>query len=113
MATPPTVSPLEWEAAREASKRPEAPVKKEPEKPKAAPSPAKKKLSWKEERELEGMEAAIHTAEAKVESLQARTTDPAVMSDHVKLHEAFDELSRAHQEVERLYARWAELDGKK
>jgi hypothetical protein len=31
----------------------------------------------------------------------------------MKLHEAYDQLSKAQQEVERLYARWAELEEKK
>ena len=59
------------------------------------------------------MEDSIHAAEATVELLQTRVTDPAVMSDHVKLHEAYEKLAEAQQEVERLYARWAELDAKK
>jgi ATP-binding cassette subfamily F protein uup len=79
----------------------------------APPANRKVRLSWKEQRELEVMEEMIHAAEASVESLQARTTDPAVMADHVKLHEAYDQLAAAQHEVERLYARWAELDAKK
>ena len=74
---------------------------------------AKVRLSWKEQRELEGMEETIHAAEARVETLQSRVVDPSIMVDHVKLHEAYDELAKAQQEVERLYARWAELDAKK
>jgi hypothetical protein len=31
----------------------------------------------------------------------------------VKSHEAFDQLAGAQHEVERLYARWAELDARK
>ena len=54
----------------------------------------------------------IHAAEASVETFQQRVVDPAVMVDHVKLHEAYDELAKAQHEVERLYARWAELDAK-
>jgi len=59
------------------------------------------------------MEETIHAAEARVETLQARVVDPSVRVDHIKLHEAYDELAKAQQEVERLYARWAELDAKK
>ena len=40
-------------------------------------------------------------------------SDPAVMADHVRLNEALHEVSAAQQEVERLYARWAELEGKR
>ncbi|MEA2711711.1 MAG: transport system ATP-binding/permease protein, partial [Phycisphaerales bacterium] len=74
----------------------------------AAATQAKVRLSWKEQRELEAMEETIHAAEARVATLQSRVVDPAVMIDHVKLHEAYDELANAQHEVERLYARWAE-----
>jgi ATP-binding cassette subfamily F protein uup len=59
------------------------------------------------------MESAILDAEANVEALQARVSDPQVLADHVKSHEAFDQLAGAQHEVERLYARWAELDARK
>ena len=109
----------QWERAREAAEEAAATAKKtaaaaalQP----AVPRPQqqqKKRLSWKEQKELEGMEEAIHAAEAQVESLQARVIDPAVMADHVKLHEAYDQLAKAQHEVERLYARWSELEEKK
>ena len=110
-----TDSTKQDEAAKKAAD--EAAAKKAAEKPKPSPAvtsapAAKKRLSWKEQRELEGMEAAIHAAEAEVETLQARTTDPAVLADHVKLHEAYEKLSAAQHHVEKLYARWAELDAK-
>jgi ATP-binding cassette subfamily F protein uup len=109
----------QWENARAAAEEAEAiavAAKRTDAKAQATRQPApqaKVRLSWKEQRELEGMEEAIHAAEARVETLQARVVDPAVMVDHVKLHEAYDELARAQHEVERLYARWAELDAKK
>lgn len=106
----------QWEAAQEAAEQVETPPKKSVEKPKAtekASSTTKKKLTWNEQRELEGIEAAIHKAEAEVELFQSKTTDPVVMSDHVKLHDAYERLSRAQQEVERLYARWSDLDARK
>jgi ATP-binding cassette subfamily F protein uup len=48
-----------------------------------------------------------------VEETQAKVNDPAILSDHVKSHAAYDELANAQHEVERLYARWAELDQKR
>jgi ATP-binding cassette subfamily F protein uup len=108
----------QWENARAAEEEAEAQAKKTDAKAQATRQPApassgKVRLSWKEQRELEAMEATIHAAEARVATLQARVVDPIVMSDHVKLHEAYDQLAKAQQEVERLYARWAELDAKK
>ena len=59
------------------------------------------------------MEAAILDAETRVETLQAQSTDPAVLADHVKSHDVFEQLAAAQHEVERLYARWADLDARK
>ncbi len=104
----------QWERAREASERSLATTKKAPAPPpveRAAP-PAKKRLTWNEQRELEGMEDAIHRAEANVTSLQSLVSDPTVMADHVRMHDACDRLGQAQQEVQRLYDRWAELDAR-
>jgi ATP-binding cassette subfamily F protein uup len=97
------------EAAREAARA--AAPKAESAKPQSPP--AKKRLSWNEQRELEGMEQAILEAETRAEALQATTSDPAILADHVRSHEAFDALAKAQHEVERLYARWAELEAKR
>ncbi len=72
----------------------------------------KKKLSYKEQREFEGMEAAILSAETELERLQALMHDPVVAVDAVKLHEAYEKSQVAQLAVESLYARWAELEGK-
>jgi ABC transport system ATP-binding/permease protein len=78
----------------------------------AAPAPKKtrKKLNNKQRQEWEGMEVAIETAEGEVERLTALTSDPEVATDHEKLMAACEELSTAEAEVERLYARWTELE---
>jgi ATP-binding cassette subfamily F protein uup len=74
---------------------------------------ARKRLTWNEQRELEGMESAIHKAEAEVQSLQQRVSDPAIISDHIKLRDAYEQLSRAQQEVDRLYERWQHLEARR
>ena len=56
------------------------------------------------------MESAIHTAEELVTKLHDQANDPAVMSDHVKTRDVYEQLGKAQHEVERLYARWAELE---
>ena len=38
--------------------------------------------------------------------------DPAIAADHVQLQKAVDALKEAERQVERFYARWAELEGK-
>jgi len=72
----------------------------------------RKRLAWSEQKELDTMEATIHDAEAKVATLHALVEDPAVIADHTKIHDAYDRLGLAQREVERLYARWAELEAK-
>ncbi len=76
------------------------------------PAAPKKKLNWNDQKELDGMETAIARAEAAVEKWQAAVSDSAVMADRTKMHDACDALGKAQLEVERLYARWAELEGK-
>lgn len=84
----------------------------------AAPKPAKreatsaKRLSYKEQREREAIEAKIVEAEAAVARAEAAVADPAVASNAGVLHARYDALAVAQGEVERLYARWAELEAK-
>ena len=79
-----------------------------------APAPAggaKRKLSYREQKELAGMEAAILAAEAKRDELAARLADPALYAgppaEAARLGAALREAGEA---VEALYARWAELE---
>ena len=76
------------------------------------PTAAKKKLSYKEARELESMEQRIAEAEQEVHNRQAALQDSAIMSDGPRLHSASLELDEARKIVDRLYARWAELEHK-
>lgn len=84
--------------------------------PKAKPAPAKaasekpaakKKLGFKNQRELDGMEAAIETAEARLAALTRESEE--VASNATKLLAVTEEMSAIEKEIERLYARWAEL----
>ncbi|MBL8954863.1 MAG: ABC-F family ATP-binding cassette domain-containing protein [Myxococcaceae bacterium] len=96
---------LRVEPARAAA----APVEKPAAAAPAAPPTAKAraKLSYKDQRELDGIEAAIEAAEGKKSELEAKVSAAATnASELVKLTA---ELERASTEVERLYARWQEL----
>jgi ATP-binding cassette subfamily F protein uup len=85
-----------------------APKKAEPvAEPKQARKPGK--LSYKEQRELEGMEAAIEAAETRKAELEAQLVDPSVYSSGTKAAEVQKELDATAAEVERLYTRWQEL----
>ena len=95
---------LEKRAARLA-----APPAAAPEKSTAAKSPKGKtrKLKWKEERELETMEADILTAENEVTRLHSEPPQGPT-NQAWKSYEA--SLEAATREVARLYARWEELE---
>ncbi len=78
----------------------------------ASPRPAAKprKLKYKEERELGGMEAAILAAENEVARLEAVFAEPNFYIKHAADLLQFEATLRAaRDEVARLYARWAEL----
>ena len=68
---------------------------------------APKKMTFKEKAELAGIEDAIAATEARVTELEGKLADPAVYRD---ARELVAELEAARAEVERLFARWAELD---
>ncbi len=79
------------------------------------PPPAKpagpRKLTFKEKQELAGIEAAISTAEARVVELEATLSDPSVFKDRgTEVQGMVAALDAARAEVERLFARWQELD---
>jgi ATP-binding cassette subfamily F protein uup len=58
------------------------------------------------------MEQAVLEAEARLEQARLRAEDRAVTTDPAAASELFVALAAAEQEVERLYARWAELESK-
>ncbi|MGO9828716.1 MAG: ABC-F family ATP-binding cassette domain-containing protein [Myxococcaceae bacterium] len=86
---------------------PAKPLNFESTAPTAGTKPSK--LSYRDQRELEGMEAAIQAAEKNREASEAALVDPGVYSDAAASTRARDELALAVAEVDRLYARWEEL----
>ena len=77
-----------------------------------APAPKAKKLSFKEQQEWDGMEAAILAAEQAVEARQAEV-EAASTAGHAKLTAACLALDEARAKVEQLFARWEELAAKR
>ena len=81
-----------------------------------APAPAVKaakprKLSFKEARELEGMEAQIHKIEAEVVRIEGLFADPEFFRKHAaQVNQLTGELDMAKENVTKLYARWEELE---
>lgn len=107
---------LEKRRERRAAVEP-APVR-ETTKPSAAPSPAPartpRKLSFKENRELEGMEEAVTAAEEKIAEIEACFGDPDFFEKYgSRSAELQRELDAARAEAARLYQRWEELENKR
>lgn len=75
----------------------------------AAAKDQKRKLGFKEQRELDGMEATIEKAEKRLAELTAESGKPEVVSNASKLLEITSEMGTLEKEIARLYARWQEL----
>ena len=105
---------LQWEAWLEEREQAKKAVKA-PERAAAAsaPAPAKKKLSYLEEREWSTIEERIAEAGALVAKYQAEMEDPAVAVDAARLQTALEESAKAQEVVDELYMRWGVLEAKR
>jgi ATP-binding cassette subfamily F protein uup len=102
----------QWEQARSEA-RPRAAREVAETKPTPPQPAAKKKLSYIEAREMEGMEGRILEAEQQLEALRARLQAPDVVSDGARLAQTYEQMQAAEALVDELYARWAELEAKR
>ncbi|HEV2735388.1 MAG TPA: ABC-F family ATP-binding cassette domain-containing protein [Longimicrobiaceae bacterium] len=100
-------------AQREAEEAAQRPAERKPAAQNGRPDkkePARK-LSYREQKELGGMEEAILQAEARKEELGARLADPALYSEPAdEVARAAAAFREASERVDALYARWAELE---
>jgi len=77
------------------------------------PAAKPKRLSFREQQELDGMELTIQSAEEEVSGMETLLNDPSFYA--ARAAEAPDmvkKLELAKSEVTRLYARWEELSGR-
>jgi ATP-binding cassette subfamily F protein uup len=99
----------QWERARDETLQPVQ---------KSAPGPVekdvapRKRLSYMENREWEQIELTIESAERVLAERQRGLQASETVRDPRKLQEAYGALEEAQAEVDRLYARWAELEEK-
>ena len=89
--------------------------REEPAKAKAKPVTANtakpRKLTWKEKKELEGMEEAILGAEEEVSRIEGLFADPEFHSKHGnKTSELTLKMEQAKNKSAELYTRWEELE---
>jgi ATP-binding cassette subfamily F protein uup len=78
----------------------------------ALPPATRRKLSYKDTRELEQLPARIEALEARLAELTARSGDPAFYQGApgaITAHNA--ELAQVQVDLDAAYARWAELEG--
>jgi ATP-binding cassette subfamily F protein uup len=78
----------------------------------AAPKALKpRKLSFKEQRELEGMEAQIQAADAEIVRIESLFAQPDFHRTHgPETDQLMKALAAAREKLPRLYARWEQLD---
>ena len=89
------------------------PVKKEigEVEQKAEARPAKKKLSYKLQRELDGLPAEIEKLEEEMGALEEQVADPAFyQGDSEKVQETLKRLEAVTEEIDQKMERWEELD---
>ena len=83
-----------------------------PAAPAAAAPAGKRKLSYKDARELEQLPGRIDALEAELAELAAAMSDPAFYQQDPGAVAAHGKrMSEAQAELDAAYARWAELDG--
>ncbi|MDQ1256875.1 MAG: energy-dependent translational throttle protein EttA [Candidatus Hydrogenedentes bacterium] len=85
----------------------------------AAPKPVRRTesrepstaLTWKEKKDIEGIEQAIQNAEKRVTGLEQALLEPGFYEQgYVEVQRVLKELEEAKAAVETLYARWQELE---
>jgi ABC transport system ATP-binding/permease protein len=104
----------QWEAWQAERKQPKSKSANTPRTSQgsAMPGTAKKKLAYLEAREYADIEERVAKAEELLQHWRQVLVDPAVATDAVRLQEALAESERAQEQVDALYARWAELEAK-
>ncbi|MBA3710129.1 MAG: ABC-F family ATP-binding cassette domain-containing protein [Planctomycetes bacterium] len=101
----------QWQATVERAVLPPVPARGGERGSERKPAARLSGLSGKERRELEKMETAIASSEAAAETLQSQI-DSGTFKDPELLNDACTRLAAAHTDVEKLYARWADLEAK-
>jgi ATP-binding cassette subfamily F protein uup len=72
----------------------------------------KTRLSYKDQRELDGLPEIIEALEVKQTELQKQTSDPAFYNEpHEKVAAVMDQLAQLEEELTAAYARWEALEG--
>ena len=100
----------QWEADLTARRAPKTVEKVKPVEVRAAGP--RRKLSYLDQREWDGMEEKILAAEERLEAKKAELHAPEVVADGKRLERVYREMTAAQAETDALYARWSELEAK-
>jgi ATP-binding cassette subfamily F protein uup len=107
----------DWKERADTHVVPAEPVAIRPAQAAATPPATKareKKLSFQEQRELEGLMASVESAEAEVAAVEAKLADPETYrSRGNEVAVLQKDRARYQADVERLMERWEELEGRK
>ena len=102
---------LQWERERDERRRIRA-IAAKPNTTAASEKKQQRKLSYHEQREWEAMERRILDAERELESALAAMNRTYGIADSAVIMSRHSRMEQAQAEVDRLYARWAELEEK-
>ncbi|HTT19508.1 MAG TPA: ABC-F family ATP-binding cassette domain-containing protein [Candidatus Sulfotelmatobacter sp.] len=104
----------QWESWQEERRRRrnESEPKSESASVASPPVRGQRKLSYLEAREYSSIEKRITEAEQRLQIKRTALEEPAISSDGQKLMAAYAEMEAAQKDLDMLYARWAELEGK-
>jgi len=75
----------------------------------ASTGPIKKKLSYKEQKELEGMEELISALEQEIASLSLQSVDPKIRAEGKKQLRIYEQMGTSQKKLDDLYERWQHL----
>lgn len=100
------------EKAKEADQRQGQPTRQTRSRSKPTPATARRALTYKEARELEMLPATIEALEAEINVLVTRLSSPEfyALADSSEVIALNARLEHLHQEYERAFARWEELE---
>ena len=109
----------DWEARGGRLRSPENPAAGQPAKPtlpatEVAVTPAadKRKLSYKDQRELDALPGLIEELEQSQQALEQKVSDPGFYQrDQAEVQQVLADLTDVQAKLENAFERWSQLDG--
>jgi len=103
----------DWRSWRDSQPSERRAVSSRSEEPRREATPKRRKLSFNEQREFDGLPSRIEQLEAEKAALDARVAEPAFYArPHDEVRETLRLLQAMAADIEAAYARWAELESR-